>query len=67
MTLSGNGVTTTATTDALGFYYFSRTAGLKTETAYQVSVPVSDKKKAGTSTLQFTWTGAMKVLSNLVQ
>ena len=67
VTLSANGVTTTATTDTLGFYYFNRTAGLKTGTAYQVSVPVSDKKKAGTSTLQFTWTGTMKVLSNLVQ
>jgi hypothetical protein len=65
VTLSGSGLTATATTDALGFHYFAGTQGLKAGTAYQASVPVSDKKKAGTSTVQFIWTGAMKVLSSL--
>ncbi len=66
VTLSGGGVIATATTDALGFYYFTGTTALKKGSTYQVSVPVSDKKKAGASTQQFTWAGVMKVLANLV-
>jgi hypothetical protein len=32
---------------------------------YRVSVPLSDKKKAGVSTVTFTWSGAVTVLSNV--
>jgi len=66
VTLSGVSIAAvSAVTDATGFYYFPVTNGLKPGAAFQVSVPLSTKKK-GVASLQFIWSGAATVLNNLV-
>jgi hypothetical protein len=66
VTLSGNSISAvSAVTDVTGFYYFPVTSGLKPGATFQVSVPLSTKKK-GVSSLQFIWSGAETVLNNLV-
>ena len=66
VTLSGNSISaTSAITDVTGFYYFPVTSGLKPGVAFQVSVPLSTKKK-GAASQQFIWSGAATVLNNLV-
>jgi len=66
VTLSGNSISAVfAVTDATGFYYFPVTSGLKPGAAFQVSVPLSTKKK-GVASLPFTWSGASTTLANLV-
>jgi hypothetical protein len=66
VTLSGVSIAAvSAVTDATGFYYFPVTNGLKPGAAFQVSVPLSTKKK-GVASLQFIWSGAATALNNLV-
>jgi hypothetical protein len=66
VTLSGNSISaTSAITDVTGFYYFPVTSGLKPGSAFQVSVPLSTKKK-GVASQQFIWSGAQTLLNNLV-
>ena len=66
VTLSGASITAaSAITDVTGFYYFPVTSGLKAGAGFQVSVPLSTKKK-GVASQQFIWSGAATVLNNLV-
>jgi hypothetical protein len=66
VTLAGNSIAAvSAVTDATGFYYFPVTSGLKRGAAFQVSVPLTGKKK-GVASLQFIWSGTATTLGNLV-
>ncbi len=63
VTLSGNGISASAVTDATGFYYFPDTSQLTQGATYLASV-VSGKRKA--QAVQFIWTGAGTILANLI-